>query len=93
MALPIVGPRRCVVDPQCLEDLEWWTATKAGNATKVLKLMRACLREPFTGLGKPEPLIGLGANTWSRRVTQEHRLVYRVYDDRVVFLLARYHYE
>jgi toxin YoeB len=50
------------------------------------------MRDPFTGLGNPEPLKYLDANTWSRRLTQEHRIVYRVTDDRVDFLQGRYHY-
>jgi toxin YoeB len=47
--------------------------------------------DQFTGLGKPEPLLGL-PDTWSRRITREHRLVYRVFADRIELLQARYHY-
>ena len=54
--------------------------------------MEQVLRDPFTGTGKPEPLKGLGTDSWSRRITAEHRLVYVVFDDRVVFLMARYQY-
>ena len=54
--------------------------------------MEAILRDPFTGIGKPEPLKYLAAGTWSRRLTQEHRVVYLVRHDRVDFLQARYHY-
>jgi len=54
--------------------------------------MEAVLREPFTGIGKPEPLKYRLAGAWSRRITQEHRLVYRVSGNRVDFLQARYHY-
>jgi toxin YoeB len=50
------------------------------------------MREPFSGIGKPEPLKYLGADVWSRRITQEHRLVYLVRTDRIDFLQARYHY-
>jgi len=50
------------------------------------------LRDPFVGEGKPEPLKGLGPDVWSRRITQEHRLVYLVKKDRIHFLQARYHY-
>jgi toxin YoeB len=50
------------------------------------------MADPFTGLGKPEALRHLGPNMWSRRLTQEHRLVYLVGHDRVDFLQARYHY-
>jgi toxin YoeB len=54
--------------------------------------MEAVMRDPFRGIGKPEPLKHLGAGIWSRRITQEHRLVYRVTEDRMDFLQARYHY-
>jgi len=50
------------------------------------------MRDPSGGEGKPEPLKGLGPGVWSRRITQEHRLVYLVQKDRIHFLQARYHY-
>jgi toxin YoeB len=49
--------------------------------------------DPFVGIGKPEPLKYAGANTWSRRIDLEHRLVYQVDGNRILFLQARYHYE
>jgi toxin YoeB len=61
-------------------------------ALRVLELVEAAVREPFTGIGKPEPLRHLLAGAWSRRVTEEHRLVYLVRGDRIDFLQARYHY-
>ncbi len=85
-------PRACVVDPHCLEDLQWWVETNARVATKALDLIRNALPDPFSGPGKPEPLKGLGPNTWSRRLTGEHRLVYVVFDDWITFVQARYHY-
>jgi toxin YoeB len=57
-----------------------------------LELVEALRRDPFAGIGKPEPLRLLGAGVWSRRITQEHRLVYRVTPERLFFALARYHY-
>jgi toxin YoeB len=62
------------------------------TALRILRLISNGLRNPFTGTGKPEPLKALGADVWSRRISQEHRLVYRVLDDRIDFLQARYHY-
>ena len=50
------------------------------------------MRDPFTGIGKPEPLKHLGPNLWSRRLTGEHRIVYLVREDRIDFVQARYHY-
>ena len=84
--------RACHVDQHCLEDLRYWVSTQARVADRVLQLMDAILKDPFEGIGKPEPLKHLGPNIWSRRLTQEHRLVYMVFDDKVVFLQARYHY-
>lgn len=75
-----------------LDDLRWWVETDRRLALRVLDLMEAVLRDPFTGVGKPEPLRGLGPDLWSRRITDEHRLVYRVLQDRVDFLQARLHY-
>jgi toxin YoeB len=75
-----------------LEDLRFWVANERKVALRALGLVEAILRDPFTGIGKPEPLKYLAAGAWSRRLTQEHRLVYVVTKDRVEFLQARYHY-
>lgn len=63
-------------------------ATRPRTARRLLELMRAILRDPFSGIGKPEPLKHLGAGVWSRRITQEHRCVYQVSDGRVHFIRA-----
>jgi toxin YoeB len=75
-----------------MEDLEHWVRTNRKVALKVLRLMKEVRRDPFTGIGKPEPLKHLGPDVWSRRITAQDRLVYRVSDDSVDFLQARYHY-
>ena len=77
---------------ELLEDLRFWVKTDRKVALRALDLVEAILRDPFTGLGKPEPLKYLASGAWSRRLTQEHRIVYLVRDDRVDFLQARYHY-
>jgi toxin YoeB len=84
--------RLLVFDRDFLEDLSHWVSTDRKTALRVLELVEAIRREPFTGIGKPEPLRYLGAGIWSRRITQEHRLVYRVESDRIFFAQARYHY-
>lgn len=61
-------------------------------ADRIWKLIEEIVRTPFTGTGKPEPLRHLGPDVWSRRITHEHRLVYRVAHDRIDFLQARYRY-
>ena len=89
---PGPGQRDAVLHPEFREDLRYWVETERRTALRVLALVEAMLRDPFRGLGKPEPLEYLGAGVWSRRLTQEHRLVYLVSADRVDFLQARYHY-
>jgi toxin YoeB len=84
--------RQACVTRHFLDDLRCWVETDRKTAPRVLDLIAAVLRDPFVGMGKPEPLRGQGADLWSRRITQEHRLVYRVTNERVDFLQARYHY-
>jgi toxin YoeB len=81
-----------VLQDEFREDLRWWVDTDRRVALRVLDIMEAILRDPFHGIGKPEPLKHLGANVWSRRLTQEHRIVYLVREGQVDFLQARYHY-
>ncbi len=78
--------------PEFREDLRFWVQTNQRVALKILDLVEAVMRDPFTGIGKPEPLKHIALGTWSRRITQEHRLVYLVTDDRIDFLQGRYHY-
>ncbi len=89
--MPAAGPYEAIFDQAFREDLAYWIETDRKIALRTLALVEAILRDPFTGIGKPEPLKGLTA-TWSRRVTDEHRVVYRVKENRVYFLQARYHY-
>jgi toxin YoeB len=84
--------RESVFQDEFREDLRFWVDTDRKVALRVLDLVEATLRDPFQGIGKPEPLKHLGANVWSRRITQEHRLVYLVRDERIDFLMCRYHY-
>jgi toxin YoeB len=84
--------RVLIFDRDFLEDLSHWVATDRKTALRILELVEAIRRDPSDGIGKPEPLRHLGPGVWSRRITQEHRLVYRVRDDSVLFAQARYHY-
>lgn len=86
------APRLAVFQPEFIEDLSDWIATDRRTAQRLLELVKAILRDPFTGIGHPEPLKYLGSDVWSRRISQEHRCVYLVKDDRVEFLQGRYHY-
>ena len=90
---PKSGKRReAVFQKEFLEDLRFWVKTDRKTALRCLDFVEAVLRDPFQGVGKPEPLKYLGAGVWSRRLTQEHRVVYLVRHDRIDFLQARYHY-
>jgi toxin YoeB len=84
--------RAAVFHPEFREDLRYWVVADRKTALRALDLVEAILRDPFQGIGKPEPLKYLAAGAWSRRLTQEHRLVYLVSQDRIDFLQARYHY-
>jgi len=84
--------RRAVFHPEFIEDLRYWVKTQRTTALRILDLVEAALRDRFRGPGKPEPLRHLLAGCWSRRITEEHRLVCRVSDTSIDFLQARYHY-
>lgn len=78
--------------PQFLEDVMYWFSRDRKVAVRVLRLVEAVQRDPLTGIGKPEPLRHFQGNVWSRRITQEHRLVYTVAGEKIVLLQARYDY-
>ena len=81
-----------VFQPEFLEDLRFWVKTNRKVALRALDLVDAIARDPFSGIGKPEPLKFLPSGTWSRRLSEEHRIVYLVSDGRIDFLQGRYHY-
>ena len=84
--------RDAVFQPEFREDLRFWVETDRKVVLRAIDLIEAIMRDPFSGIGKPEPLKYLASGTWSRRLTQEHRIVYLVRDTRIDFLQARYHY-
>jgi len=84
--------RTAIFHPEFREDLRYWVKADRNTAIRVLDLVEAVLHDPFQGPGKPEPLRYLLAGCWSRRITQEHRLVYRAGEAGIEFLQARYHY-
>ena len=85
-------PRLSVFHSEFRDDLAQWVATDRNTALRILQLVEHVLRDPFQGVGKPEPLRFYLQGCWSRRITEEHRLVYLVREARVDFLMARYHY-
>ena len=84
--------RDAIFQTEFREDLKYWVEMDRKVALRALELIEAIMRDPFRGIGKPEPLKYLAAGTWSRRLTQEHRVVYVVSDERIDFLQCRYHY-
>ena len=81
-----------VLEPGFRDDLLFWVRTNPATAVRVLRLVEEVAREPTGGIGKPERLKALPGNVWSRRITQEHRLVYSVHGERVHLLQCRFHY-
>ena len=84
--------REAVFHSEFRDDLRHWVETDRKVALRAFDLVEAILRDPFSGIGKPEPLKYLAPGMWSRRLTQEHRIVYLVQHDRIDFLQARLHY-
>ena len=79
-------------DPDAFEDLAWWIECDRKKALKIIKLIREVQRNPFEGTGQPEVLKHDLSGCWSRRIDQEHRLVYEVLDDKIRILACRFHY-
>lgn len=84
---------RLEFEPRAFADLQHWVATNARMAKKTLKLIEDTKRMPFGGIGKPEPLKNELSGWWSKRIDGEHRLIYRVEDDRLIISQARGHYD
>lgn len=84
--------RKSIFSSEFREDLTYWIKTDRKVALRVLDIVESTIRNPFDGIGKPEPVRYLGSGVWSRRLTQEHRIVYVVNDDRIDFIQCRYHY-
>jgi toxin YoeB len=79
-------------DPAGFDDLAWWVEKDRKIALRIIKLIDDIQRDPFQGLGKPEPLKHELKGCWSRRIDDEHRLVYQVLDEKIRILACRYHY-
>ena len=84
---------RLVFTPHGWSDYLHWKSVDKAMVKRINRLLEDTLRDPRTGIGKPEPLRHVLMGCWSRRIDDEHRLVYLVEDDDVVVLQARYHYE
>lgn len=83
---------RLCFTPHGWDDYRYWQSTNQATLKRLNRLLDDVLRDPFSGIGKPEPLRHILAGCWSRRIDEEHRLVYLVDGDDIVVLQARYHY-
>jgi toxin YoeB len=83
---------RPVFTPNGWDDYTYWLTADRATLKRINRLIDQALRDPFEGIGKPEPLRHALTGAWSRRISEEHRLVYLVDGDDVVILQARFHY-
>jgi len=83
---------KLIFSERAWEDYLYWQSQDAKLVVRINGLIKECLRTPFQGMGKPEPLRGPLAGWWSRRINQEHRLVYRPTEDGLLIAQCRYHY-
>jgi toxin YoeB len=84
--------RRIAFLPAAFEDFGQWATEDRKVQARIIRLIKDIERDPFKGLGKPEPLKHDLAGLWSRRITDEHRLVYKVTDEEIVIVSCRFHY-
>jgi toxin YoeB len=83
---------RIVFADSAWEDFTYWVDHDRNIARRIIRLIKEIERDPFQGIGKPEPLKHDLAGFWSRRITDEHRLVYSIDKDQLLIAQARYHY-
>ena len=84
--------RKIAFLPQAFEDFHLWASNNRKIYTKIVALIKDIDRHPFSGLGKPEPLKRNLKGLWSRRITKEHRLVYKLTDEEIIIVSCKFHY-
>lgn len=85
--------RRIVFESSAFDEFNAWASADKKLYRKIVRLIKDITRSPFTGLGKPEPLKGDLQGYWSRRINDEHRLVYKVTDNEIAIIACKYHYQ
>lgn len=85
--------RKISFTPTAWNDYVYWQGQDKKTLKRINTLIKECLRTPFEGIGKPEPLLGDLAGFWSRRIDEKNRLVYEVTDAAITVISCRYHYE
>lgn len=84
--------RKIVFESSAFEDYNDWVKSDKQIHSKIVQLIKDIIRSPFSGIGKPEPLKHELSGYWSRRINDEHRLVYTVTDDAIIIISCKYHY-
>lgn len=79
--------------PKAFNELKFWAQEDRNILAKIFELISDIQRNPFSGIGKPEPLRHKFKGLWSRRITREHRLIYKITDEEIVIVSCRFHYE
>ncbi len=87
-----MSERSLEFDIAAFEDLAWWIENDRNKAMRIVSLITDINREPFSGIGKPEPLKHALKGCWSRRIDKEHRIIYQVMPDKIRILACRFHY-
>jgi toxin YoeB len=85
--------RKILLEDNAIEDFEFWSKNDVKILKKIAELFIAISKNPFEGIGKPELLKGNLTGYWSRRINEEHRIVYAVDKDKITVISCRYHYE
>jgi toxin YoeB len=83
---------KLIFSEKAWEDYLYWQTTDRRMLVRINNLIREIQREPFSGIGKPEPLRHALAGYWSRRINDEHRIVYKIQDDSLLLAQLRFHY-
>jgi toxin YoeB len=83
---------KLIISEESWDDYLYWQKQDGKMVERINKLVQEVKREPFSGVGKPEPLIHALSGYWSRRITDEHRMVYRIEGDSLLLAQLRYHY-
>ncbi|MDQ7090449.1 MAG: Txe/YoeB family addiction module toxin [Methylococcales bacterium] len=83
---------KLIFAPKAWDSYLYWQKTDKAMLKRINSLIKAIQREPFEGMGKPEPLKHALSGFWSRRINDEHRIVYKVTEDSILIAQLRYHY-
>ena len=86
-------PRELTLKDRAIDHLQFWLVNDRRLLAKIIRLMKECQRTPFEGTGKPEPLKSNLSGLWSRRIDEEHRLIYAVTDEAIIVHSLHGHYQ